>query len=105
MSLLNRLGVWKHNTRIKVGRTAITQAVSFRTRRLIVFLTPGHDGTSGGVMSIAAIYRETQALQELHGSRVVMCTVPGEPPLLKYTWFRNHNYLLDFEALLNRCGR
>lgn len=105
MSLRNTLGVWKHDTKIKVYRTAITQAVGFRTRRLIVFLTPGHDGPSGGVMSIAAIYRESQALQKLHGSRVVMCTVPGEPPLLKYTWFRNHNYLLDFEALLNRCGR
>jgi hypothetical protein len=105
MSLRNTLGVWKHNTKIKVYRTAITQAVGFRTRRLIVFLTPGHDGPSGGVMSIAAIYRESQALQELHESRVAMCTVPGEPPLLKYTWFKNNNYLLDFEALLNRCGQ
>jgi hypothetical protein len=104
MSLRNTLGVWKHDTKIKVYRTAITQAVGFRTRRLIVFLTPGHDNPSGGVMSIAAIYRETQALQELHGSRVVMCTVPGEPPVLKYTWFKNDNYLLDFKALLNRCG-
>jgi hypothetical protein len=104
MSLRNTLGVWKHNTRIKVYRTAITQAVGFRTKRLIVFLTPGHDNPAGGVMSIAAIYRESQALQNLHGSRVVMCTVPGEPPILKYTWFKNDNYVLDFEALLNRCG-
>lgn len=105
MSLRNTLGVWKHNTKIKVYRTAITQAVGFGTRRLIVFLTPGHDNPAGGVMSIAAIYRESQALQNLHRSRVVMCTVPGEPPVLKYTWFKNRNYLLDLEALLNRCGR
>src|ERR1041384_473104 len=105
MSLRNTLGVWKHNTKTKVYRTAITQAIGFRTSRLIVFLPPSHDGPSGGVISIAALYRETQALQELHGSRVVLCTVPGDPPLLKYTWFKNNNYLLDFEALLNRCGQ
>jgi len=104
MSLRNRLGVWKHNAKIKVGRTAITQAVGFKTRRLIVFLTPGHNNPSGGVLSIAAICRESQALRELHESRVVMCTVPGDPPLLKYTWFKNNNYVLDFEAVLSRCS-
>ena len=104
MSFRNTLGVFKHDLTLKVTRTAITQAVGFGARRLIVFLTPGYDGPSGGVMSIAAIYRETQALQKLHGSKVVMCTLPDEPPLLKYTWFKNRNYLLDFEALLNRCS-
>jgi hypothetical protein len=83
----------------------MTQAVGFGARRLIVFLTPGFDGPSGGVMSIAAIYRETQALQKLHGAKVAMCTIPGEPPLLKYTWFKNDNYLLDFEQLLDRCRK
>jgi len=104
MSFRNTLGVFRHDIKLKVTRSAITQAVGFGARRLIIFLTPGYDGPSGGVMSIAAIYRETQALQNLHGSRVAMCTLPGEPPLLKYTWFKNRNYLLDFEALLNRCS-
>lgn len=104
MSFRNTLGLLKHDIKRKVTRTAITQAVGFGARRLIIFLNPGFDGPSGGVMSIAAIYRETQALQKLHGARVAMCTVPGEPPLLKYTWFNNHNYLLDLEALLRRCG-
>jgi len=104
MSFRNTLGVFRHEIKRKVTRTAITQAVGFGARRLIVFLTPGYDGPSGGVMSIAAIYCETQALQKLHRSRVAMCTLPGEPPLLKYTWFRNRNYLLDFEALLTRCS-
>jgi hypothetical protein len=66
-------------------------------------LTPGFDGPTGGVISIFAIYRETQALQNLHGAKVAICTLPDEPPLLKYTWFKNRSYLLDFEALLNRC--
>ena len=105
MSFRNTLGVLKHNVRRQVTRTVITQAVGFRANRLIVFLTPGFDGPSGGTMSIASIYRESQDLRNIHQSKVAICTIPGEPPLLKYTWFQNRNYLLDLEELLNRCSR
>lgn len=104
MSFLNKLGVIKHNVRRQVTRGVITQAVGFGTRRLIIFLTPGHDGPSGGTLSIAWTYRESQLVSDLHGAKVAICTVPGEPPLLKYTWFKNSNYLLDLEGLLNRCN-
>ena len=56
-------------------------------------------------MSIAWIYRETAALRNLHGAKVALCTIPGDPPLLKYTWFKNRNYLLDLEELLEHCGQ
>jgi len=54
-------------------------------------------------MSIAAIYRESLALRNLHHAMVIMCNLPGDPPLLKYSWFRNRNYMLDLEAVLKRC--
>jgi hypothetical protein len=104
MSFLNKLGVIKHNVKRQVTRSVITQAVALRTRRLIIFLTPGFDGPSGGILSIAWTYRESQLLSDLHGAKVAICTIPGEPPLLKYTWFKNSNYLLDLEELLNRCN-
>jgi hypothetical protein len=104
MSFLNKLGVVKHNVRRQVTRSVITQAVGFRAKRLIVFLTPGFDSPSGGIWSISGIYRESQALQDLHGAKVAICTIPGDPPLLKYTWFKNRNYLLDLESLLSRCS-
>jgi hypothetical protein len=104
MSFLNKLGVIKHNVRRQVTRGVITQAVASGTRRLIIFLTPGFDGPSGGTLSIAWTYRESQLLGDLHGAKVAICTIPGEPPLLKYTWFENSNYLLDLEGLLNRCS-
>ena len=103
MSLRNKLGVFKHNVKRKVTRTVITQAVGVGAKRLIVFLTPGFDGPSGGTMSIAWTYRESEAMRDIHGAKVAICTIPGEPPLLQYTWFKNRNYLLDFEELLNRC--
>jgi hypothetical protein len=86
-------------------RWAATWATAFRTRRLIVFLTPGWDLRSGGVHAIALSFGATKALKALHGWRVAMCAVPGDAFFLKYTWFKNRNYILDLESLLRRCGR
>ncbi|HVS80574.1 MAG TPA: hypothetical protein VHE60_02440 [Pyrinomonadaceae bacterium] len=84
-------------------RTVLTRAIAFSTKRLIVFLTPGYEYRAGGVLSIAAIYQESAALRHLHRARVVLCAVPGDPHLLKYTWFENRNYMLDLESVLKRC--
>jgi hypothetical protein len=83
----------------------VSTALALRAKRLIVFLTPGSETPSGGVLSIAALYRESAALRHLHGARVALCTIPGDPPLPRYTWFENSNYILDVNALLSRCGR
>lgn len=105
MSFRNTLGVFKHKIKRDVTRAVVTRAVSSGAKRLIVFLTPGYDSPNGGIMSIASIYEESAALEDLHGAKAAICTVPGDPPLLKYTWFKNQNYLLDVEQLLKRCGR
>src|SRR5215203_2744194 len=105
MSLRSVLGVWKYNLRRQVTRFVVTQKTGYRTRRLIVFLTPGFDSPNGGILSITSIYRESAALQTLHEARVALCTMPGDPPLLKFTWFKNDDYLLDLEALLRRCDQ
>src|SRR5215204_6696402 len=104
LSIRNTLGAYTHRIKLDVVRAVVTPAVAFRTKRLIVFLTPGWDAPSGGIISIASIYRESAAIQHLHGAKVAICTIPDEPPLLKYTWFKNRNYLLDLEKLLKRCG-
>lgn len=88
----------------RVTRTVLTCTTSFRTKRLIVFLTPGHEFRSGGILSIASLYRESAALTNLHQATVALCAVPGDPFLLKYTWFENQNYILDLESLLRCCG-
>jgi hypothetical protein len=104
MSFRNTLGVFKHKIKRDVTRAFVTRAVGSGAKRLIVFLTPGYDSPNGGIMSIASIYEESAALEDLHKAKVAICTVPGDPPLLKYTWFKNRNYLLDLEQLLRRCG-
>jgi hypothetical protein len=88
----------------RIRRAVLTRLITFGTKRLIVVLTPGYDWRKGGIISIAAIYREIAAARDLHRARVALCAVPGEPLLRKYTWFRNHNYILDLEAVLESCG-
>ena len=87
-----------------VPRPALTHEIASGTRRLIVFLTPGHDARLGGVLSISAIYEETKELTDLHGAKVALCAIPGDDALfLKYSWFENSNYLLDLNAVLRGC--
>jgi hypothetical protein len=86
-------------------RKVLTRAIAFRTNRLIVFLTPGYDWHNGGIWTISRIYRESQALQNLHQAKAVLCAVPGDPLLLRYSWFENRDYLLDLEAVLKSCRR
>src|ERR1700694_915918 len=84
----------------RIRRAALTRAITFRTTRLIVFLTPGFELRTGGGLSIVTIYRESIALRRVHRARVALCTVPGDPLLPKYTWFDNRNYMLDLETVL-----
>jgi hypothetical protein len=86
-----------------LAQSVLTSAATFRTKRLIVFLTPGYELRTGGVMAIASFYRESIALSHIHGAKVVLCTLPGDSPFLKYSWFENHNYILDLESVLKGC--
>ena len=54
-------------------------------------------------MAISAYHRESLALRAIHRAKVVMCTAPGEPDLLKHTWFENDDYLLNLESVLRGC--
>jgi hypothetical protein len=85
-------------------RLELTSAVTSGTKRLIVFLTPGFEARTGGVLSIASIWRESELLTDLHRAKVALCAVPGEDPLfLKYSWFENSNFLLHLNAVLRSC--
>jgi hypothetical protein len=87
----------------RITRSALTCITSLKAKRLIIFLTPGHDFRSGGILSIGSLFQESAALKDIHNATVALCTVPGDPFLLKYTWFENRNYILDLESLLRCC--
>lgn len=88
--------------RIKTSQDRILkQNHNPKTENLILFLTPGDDVSVGGILSITAIYEETKKLKRLHKSEVIMCTTPGDPLLLRYTKFKNQNYIFRFSEVLS----
>jgi hypothetical protein len=70
------------------------------TENLIIFLTPGYDVVNGGILSISSIANESMKLKHIHGAEVLLCTLPGDPPLLKYTKFANSNYIFKLSQVL-----
>ena len=101
---LARRIVWKspvRNRRIRMAQCNLLKAnFNPSEEKLIIFLTPGVDIVNGGILSISSIYKETRNLRQLHQSQVLLCTVPGEPRLLRYTRFRNENDLFELSAVL-----
>jgi|GEM_PF-1270324 len=72
--------------------------------RVIIVLAPGRDIVNGGVMSLVAIAAESEKLRSVHEADVVVCTCPGEPPLLRYTKFPNDRILFDFAFIMARLA-
>ena len=72
--------------------------------RLIVFLVPGYDRVNGGVLSIISLAEETAKLVNYHKADVFVCTVPGDPPLIRFSKFPNTTHLVDLQILLSRIS-
>lgn len=78
---------------------------NLETEKLIVFVVDGadwftgKDKISGGILSIASIYEETQKLKHIHGADVIMVTQPKAHLLLKHTQFPNEISVFRFEQL------
>lgn len=70
-------------------------------KKLIMFVNTSVDMVNGGIISICAHYEETAKLKHLHGAEVVLSTGPDKKLLLKYTKFKNDNYILSFSGVLS----
>ncbi len=91
---------------VRKGRIRRTQAERLGRNyppdaaRLIVLLVPGLDKVNGGILSITSIYGETRTLRDVHHAETILCTLPGDPLLLKYTRFQNTNDVFEFPEVL-----
>jgi hypothetical protein len=68
---------------------------------MIVFLVPGFDGVSGGVLAILNHAVETRRCKAIHNADVCVCTIPGLPDLIRFTQFKNDETLVAFPVLLD----
>ena len=77
---------------------------------LIVFLIQGPDRgegrekISGGVMSIVSLCEESAKLKDIHGSEVILCTLPNELLIFKHELFQNHSDVFRFSQLRKYFG-
>ncbi len=73
---------------------------------LIVFMVDGadwftgKDNISGGIMSIASIYEESEKLKKIHNSNVIMITHKTAHLLLKHTQFPNNIFVFRYKQLI-----
>jgi len=88
-----------------LASTLLVRAISRSTTRLIVFLIFEYQWHAGGVLSMASLYRESVRCKQIRRARVVLCILPGDPRIIPYTWFKNHDYIQALESVLARPSR
>lgn len=80
------------------------QAVDFaflsKNKDIIVFLIPGFETKSGGILSIYSFYYETKRFFQNRDVTVLMMSYPNSAKLSKYTWFNNDVFISPFDLLL-----
>ncbi len=86
--------------KIEETQKEILETFDPNEKKIIVFFTPGKDIITGGLLSIASLYEETRKLRKIHGAETFLCSLPGEPSLLKYTKFKNTLNILNFSQIL-----
>jgi hypothetical protein len=87
---------------LQCQRTYLRSLPKAPTEDVIVFLVPGMDIVNGGVMSIIALARETETIMAAQRVDIFVSPVPGEPPLLRFTRFKNDRTLVDLGLVLGR---
>ncbi|WML53093.1 hypothetical protein RCG17_27795 [Neobacillus sp. PS3-12] len=84
-----------------VALDTLMKNFSQKEENIIVFFVPSMDMINGGVLSIFSLYEESRRLTRVHGCKVLMCTMPTEPIILKYTRFKNEVPIYPFEIIPN----
>ena len=90
---------------VALARRLTASEVPSDASRLIIFLTPGINHPTGGILSIASLLQETRQLKEVHRAEAIWCVLPGDPPLFKYSWFKNRLHLHDLEWTLRKAKK
>ena len=87
-------------------RDRVMKSIAWQdVQQTVVILVPGMNKINGGILSIVSITEESRKVCSARGAKVFACTLPGDPPLFKYTLFENNESLLGFETVLKQLPR
>ncbi|HUL00879.1 MAG TPA: hypothetical protein VLX29_08500 [Nitrospirota bacterium] len=92
---IKQFGIERHQIKL------LRENYPAKAKKLIIFVTTNEDMVNGGIMSICAHYEETTKIQQIHGAEVILCSGPDKKLLLKYTKFKNNNYIFGFSGALS----
>ena len=70
-------------------------------KRVIVFFIPPEKIINGGILSIFSLCEVSREFNDIHKSKVVLCTYPGYKSYGKNNLFKNNEIIYEFEELLN----
>ncbi len=88
----------------KKGRRKLLTVDIHRAKKLIIFLVPGEEFISGGILSIFNLYRFSCEMEAIHGARVVMCFYPCEAGTTsRYVMFHNDVTIYPLEMVIATC--
>jgi hypothetical protein len=71
------------------------------TETLVVVLVPGLDIIGGGVLSLSSIFRESRRMLKSDLTDVVMCTLPRDPLLIRFTKFETPSPIFSLGQVLS----
>jgi len=92
---------WIHRSdAIELRNTKLATA-----RSVIIFLVPGLDIVNGGVRSIISLAEESEKLTAIHNSMVFVCSMPGDPPLQRFTKFNNSVRIFSLWSVIQEAAQ
>jgi hypothetical protein len=68
---------------------------------VIVFLVPGFETITGGILSIFQIYYATKAIYQKNDKSIYMMSYANSRRILHYRWFKNEVTIYPFDMLMN----
>jgi glycosyltransferase involved in cell wall biosynthesis len=97
------------NPKLELIQKAFENQYHAEEENVIIFLVPGENGITGGILSIYSIFEETRKLKGEHGHATIMCSLPKDSILVKNTNFDNDvivyplEFALDHFPHLRKC--
>ncbi|MDQ3621527.1 MAG: hypothetical protein M3463_03435 [Verrucomicrobiota bacterium] len=88
-----------------LSKAAALQATgALRSDKLIIFLVPGDEFLSGGILSIFSLYRLSAEMTAIHEAKVLVCFYPGEGwDTAGYRMFDNNVTIYPFAMVQAAC--
>jgi hypothetical protein len=101
-----KLAPFRRSWRNLIKRWSLRRSGAVKSRKLIIFMVPGGEYISGGILSIFSLHNFSREMLDTHGAEVLMSFFPGEGwATWRYVMFDNDVTIYPFEMIMSACRR